>query len=187
MGHAVMHNTYPATWTLKQITDDVCETVRRNGDHYGTDRVRISTEKVFDTYDDAMAHIERVDRHDYDGIAVKYLDFEGVEDSKKIKEYRVKIAELVKKKDEYIKAHSVHKQNAAFIGCQTCGSKLNKERLRGERCPLCGTDLRASSTLDRINSFDARVKEIDKKITQERREQKSKAKVRWLVKYEYHC
>lgn len=187
MGHCITHNTYPATWTLKEITDDVCNTVRHSGDRYGTDKVRIPTETVFDTSEEAEAYIEKVDRHDYDGIAVKFLDFTGVEDSKKIKEYRAKIAELVKKKDEYIREHSVRKQKAAFIGCQSCGSKLNKEKLRGERCPLCNTDLRAASTLERIASFDTRVKETDKKITQERLKWKSKAKVRWLVKYEYHC
>lgn len=187
MGHAVMHNVYPATWTLKQITDDVVEYVRHSGDRYGTDTVRVPTEKVFDTYEDAEAYIEKVDGHDYDGIAVKFLDFTGVEDSQKIKELRAKIAETVQKKNEYIKSHSVHTQKAAYIGCQSCGSKLNKEKLRGERCPLCQHDLRAASTLERILSFDKKVEEYDKKITQEHLKQKKKAKVKWLVKYEYHC
>jgi len=187
MGHAIMHHSYPATWTLKQVTDDVMEYVKHNGDRYGTDRVRVPTEQIFDTYQDAEEYIAKVDKHDYDGIAVKYLDFTGVEDSKKITEYRAKIAELVQKKNEYIKAHSVHAQKAAYIGCSCCGSKLNKDRLRGERCPLCCTDLRAASTLERIASFDTRVSEYDKKITQERLKQKKKAKIKWLVKFEYHC
>lgn len=187
MGHCIMHNTYPASWTLKQVTDDVVDYVRHSGDRYGTDSVRMPTDKVFDTSDEAEAYIEKVDRHDYDGIAVKYLDFTGVEDSPKIKELRAKIAETVQKQKDYIEAHSVKKQKAAFIGCPSCGSKLNKEKLRGERCPLCNTDLRAASTLERIASFHTKVEEYDKKITQERLKQKKKAKTMWLVKFEYHC
>ena len=82
MGHCIMHNTYPASWTLKQVTDDVVGYVRHSGDRYGTDSVRMPTDKVFDTSDEAEAYIEKVDRHDYDGIAVKYLDFTGVEGKK---------------------------------------------------------------------------------------------------------
>lgn len=187
MGHAIMHHTYPSTWTLKQVVDDVINYVQHNGDRYGTDRVRMPTEEVFDTYADAEAYISRVDRHDYDGIAVKYLDFTGVEDTPKIKELRAKITETHQKREEYIRTHSVKTQKAAYIGCQSCGSKLNKEKLRGERCPLCSTDLRAASTLERIASFATRIEEYDKKITQERLKQKKKAKVKWLVKFEYHC
>lgn len=186
MGHCIMHNTYPSTWTLKQVQADVVEYVRHNGDRYGTNSVRVPTEKVFDTHAEAEAYIEKVDRHDYDGIAVKFLDFSNVKDTAKIEGLRAKIRETVQKQNDYIASHSVKKQKAAYIGCSSCGSKLNKEKLRGERCPLCNTDLRAKSTLERIASFHAKVEEYDKKIVQEQLKQKKKAKVMWLVKYEYH-
>lgn len=186
MGHEIVQHTYPGDWTLKQITNEVVNYVQHTGDRYGTDHVRIPTDQIFNSYDEAEAYIKRIDRYDYDGIAVKFLDFTGVADSKKITEYREKIAELARKKTEYIKAHSVHHQKAAYIGCPYCGSKLSKEWLRGEHCPLCSKDLRADSTLERIASFTKRISEIDKKISQERLKQKKKAKVTWLVKFEYH-
>lgn len=187
MGHCTKHTTYSATWTLERIAQDVIDNVNHNGDCYGTDCVRMPTDEVFDTYEEAEAYICKIDRGDYDGIAVKYLDFTGVEDSNKIKELRARIADTVQKQKEYIAAHSVKLQKAAYIGCHSCGSKLNKERLRGERCPLCDTDLRAVSTLERIGSFKKRIDEYDKKIVQERLKQKKKAKIQWLVKFEYHC
>ena len=187
MGHAIQYHEYPATWSLQKVVDDVLDYVRHSGDRYGTDRLRTPTDTVFESRSDAEAFIDRVDRHDYDGIAVKFLDYSEVKDSKKITELRSKIAETVKKKDEYIKEHSVKNQKAAFIGCSSCLSKLNKEKLRGEHCPLCNTDLRSPSTLERIASFHKRVEEYSAKIEQEQKKEKSKAKVKWLVKFEYHC
>jgi hypothetical protein len=187
MGHAIEYNTYSATWTMKQIAADVLECVKHQGDHYGTDKVRFPTDKVFDTCEEARKYINANDKGWYDGIAVKFLDFDEVKDSEKIKELRAKIADTIQKKNEYIAAHSVKAQKATYIGCQSCGSKLNKEKLRGERCPLCQHDLRAASTLDRILSFDKRIEEYNKKINQELLKQKKNAKVKWLVKYEYHC
>lgn len=187
MGHAVEYEVYPITYSLKQIVNDVCRIVSHSGDRYGTDSVRMPTEQVFDTRDDAYEYIQENDRYNYDGIAVKFLDFSKVKDSEKIKEFRAKITDTIKKKNDYIKAHSVKAQKAAYIGCQSCGSKLNKEKLRSERCPLCQNDLRAASTLERILSFDKRVEEYENKIKQERLKQKKNASIKWLVKYEYHC
>lgn len=187
MGHAINYNTYPATWTMKQITDDILDCVAHQGDQYGTDKVRFPTDKVFDTSEEAREYINAHDNGWYDGIAVKFLSFDGVEASAKVKEYRAKIADTAQKKREYINAHSVKTQKAAYIGCPSCGSRLNKEKLRGESCPLCYTDLRSASTLERIASFDKKVQDYEKKITQEQLKQKKKAKIMWLVKYEYHC
>ena len=185
--HAINREVYPGTWTLQKIADDVIRYVQSHGDGYGTDRLRFPTEQVFDNINEAHAYIDNHDKGWYDGIAVKFLDYTGVSATKKITEYEAKIAELVHKKKEYIKAHSVHTQKAAYIGCAECGSKLNKDKLRGEHCPLCGKDLRADTTLERINSFDVRVSELNVKIADERKKQKAKATVKYLVKYEYHC
>lgn len=187
MGHCVKHSTYSATWTLERIAQDVIDYVNHSGDCYGTDYVKMPTDKVFDTYEEAEAYICKIDRGDYDGIAVKYLDFSDVEDSNKIKELRAKIADTVQKQKDYILTHSVKSQKATYIGCRSCGSKLNKEKLKGECCPLCGTDLRATSTLERISSFKTRIDEYNKKIITEQLKLKKKAKIQWLVKFEYHC
>jgi transcription initiation factor IIE alpha subunit len=80
----------------------------------------------------------------------------------------------------------VKNQKAAYIGCPNCGSKLNKERLRSEYCPLCNGDLRAVSTLERIESYKKRIADYEAKIKEERLKRKNKAEIKWLVKFEYH-
>ena len=187
MSHMILHHTYPATRTLRSIADEVVDYVHHHGDGYGTDAIRMPTEKVFDSYDAAEEYIRSVDKGWYDGIAVKFLDFSDVKATSKVSELQEKIRETEQKKKEYIAAHSVKTQKAAYIGCPKCGSKLNREMLRGESCPLCRTDLRSATTLERIASFDNRIKEYSKKIGEERLKDKKKAKVTWLVKFEYHC
>lgn len=186
MGHEIKYRTYPASWSLKQITDDVLSCVSQSGDRYGTSSVRVPTEKVFDSQEEAQSFIEKGDRHWYDGVAVKYMDFTYAEDTEKIKELRAELRDIIRSQGEYIKAHSVHSQKAKFIGCPSCGSKLNKDRLGGEKCPLCWCDLRAASTLERISSFDKRIEKCNEKIVKEQLKRKEKGDVKWLVKFEYH-
>lgn len=187
MSHCIKWSYFPESYTRQRIADTIIYEVAHSGDRYGTDTIRFPTEKVFENEEAAEQYIRSLDKGWYDGIAVKYLDFSDVKDSSKAKELQEKINEVATKKREYVTAHSVKAQKAAFIGCPECGSKLNKERLRGESCPLCCTDLRAASTLERIASFDNRINEYRKKIKAEKEKDKKKSKVMWLVKWEYHC
>lgn len=90
-------------------------------------------------------------------------------------EGREKVQEWKEKRDVYIKAHSIHKRTSKYVGCP--GSKLNLSYIRGEKCPLCGTDLRPENTIKKINWYDRKASECAKKYKQEF----------WLTKIEYHC
>ncbi|NCE98104.1 hypothetical protein [Emergencia sp. 1XD21-10] len=184
--HNILHNTYPVTWSLKQVTADIRDYIEHHGDGYGTEEVRVPTEKVFDTYEMAEEYISQIDKGWYDGIAVKFLDYSEVEDSAKVAELRKKISETLERRKEYINSHSIRNQKAKYIGCHQCGSKLNRELMRGEQCPLCHTDLRAASTLERIASFHKKIYCYNNRIKEEKLKEKKKAKVKWLVKFEYH-
>lgn len=184
--HNIRYDTFLGEVSLKTIEKDIVSRVQNIGDRYGTDHLRMPTNDIFVSEDAAVKYIENIDRGDFDGIAVKFFDLSQIKDTKKVANYRAKLNELWQKKSDYIAAHSVHKQRATYIGCRECGSKLNKEKLKGEHCPLCGTDLRAASTLEHIASFDKRREELFEKIKEEQLKQKDKAPIRWLVKYEFH-
>lgn len=184
--HNIMYETYSEKTSEAAINRDVVNYVNSHGDRYGTDCVRFPTSKIFDNYNAARDYIESIDKGFYDGFGVKYYDFSKVKNTKKIDDLEAKIKETQVKKKEYETAHSIKAQKATLIGCPECGSKLNKERMRGERCPLCNTDLRSPTILERLASFDSRVKEYRKKIEEERLKEKKKAEIKWLVKFEYH-
>lgn len=184
--HNIMYDVYAEKTTKQAITEKVSYDVRHSGDGYGTETVQFPTSNVFETYEAAQNYIESIDKDFYGGYAVKFYDFSKVKNTKKIDELEAKIRDTHTKRNEYEKVHSVKNQKAAFIGCSKCGSKLSREMLRSEKCPLCYTDLRANTTLERLSSFDSRVKEYRKKIDEERIKEKKKAEIKWLVKYEYH-
>lgn len=79
------------------------------------------------------------------------------------------------KRDDYINNHSIHLRTSKYIGCPVCGSKLYLGYIKGEKCPLCGMDLRASSTIEKIKWYDRKAKEIAAKY---------KTKY-WLAKIEF--
>lgn len=187
MGHCVMQDIINGKKTKQEISDKVLTKVRNSGDGYGTNKIQFPTEKIFDTEQMALDYIDEIDTDFYGGYAVRFYDYTNVKPSAKIEELRKKIVENHVKKNEYIAEHSVRKQKAAYIGCQECGSKLNKLKLKGEHCPLCFADLRSATVLNRIAGFDKKKEDLCNKIEVEQVKYKNKADVNWLVKYEYHC
>jgi hypothetical protein len=183
--HNVCYREFSDSTPQREIVDTVLNIVARSGDRYGTDRIKFF-DPICDNVSAAHEYIKEFDRDFYGGYAVRYYDFSKVKDPQKVEELEKKIRETLEKKKAFADAHSVKNQKAAFIGCPKCGSKLNRERMRGNDCPLCYSDLRSESTLNRLASYDKRIDEYNHKIDQERLKEKKKAKIMWLVKFEYH-
>lgn len=76
--HSIKHQEYPITWTLNQITADVTDYVRHHGDGYGTSSVAVPTKEVFNSLKEALDYLQD-NINDYDGLAVQFLDFEGID------------------------------------------------------------------------------------------------------------
>ena len=53
-------------------------------------------------------------------------------------------------------------------------------------CPLCRADLRSKTTLEKIKWYEDKIADYRKRIEAEKMKQKKNAKVKWLVKYEFH-
>jgi transposase len=183
--HNICYEVFDEKVSEDRINAEVLHIVRNSGDGYGTDYVSFSSRPPFVNKKAAEEYIKSVDGQ-YKGIAVRYYDYSKCKETKKIETLKQRIAENQAKKREYIKAHSVRAFKAEYVGCSCCGSKLKKELLRSERCPVCYEDLRAKSTLDRIQCFDKKEKELLAQIDAEKQKDKKNASVKWLVKYEYH-
>ena len=83
--------------------------------------------------------------------------------------------------------------NTTFFSCRECGSRINREKFLGKgltnhnMCPVCGKDLRPSTTLKRIERAQAAVDKLDEKVTAEQNRVNQKhGEVRWLVMATYH-
>ena len=127
------------------------------------------------------------------GIAVRYLQAPGQKESKALKDLHAKravaAAHLLKLDIEIYPASL----STAFFSCRECGSRINREKFLGKgltnhnMCPVCGKDLRPSTTLKRIERAQATVDKLDEKITAEQNRLNEKyGEVRWLVMAKYH-
>lgn len=141
---------------------------------------------VLPNYNEAVEYIKSHDMGWYDALAVRYRDFDGKE-----------TAALAKAKEKFkIAADKYHALDgkfhfadikAAFIGCHTCGSKISREHLKTNYCPVCRNDLRPTSTLQAIVNYRYKMEKAAKLVTEEDAKCLAKSsKVRWLVKIEWH-
>ena len=184
--HNICYRSFPASTSRNEIISTVQHIVSTSGDGYGTEHVIFHPVTICDDYEAAKEFLHQHSNGFYPGTAVKYHDLSNVASSKQIEALLAKISETRTARHEYIAAHSVKNFKADYVGCQECGSKLSRVLLGGDFCPLCRNDLRSATTIARIARYDAKIKELEQKIRQERLKQKDKAKVCWLVMFEYH-
>lgn len=184
--HNINYWTYPEKTLGGTITNEVVKFVNSHGDRYGTDSVKFIDHTIFEDEEKAREYINTLSNGWYEGYAVKFYDYSKCKSTKKVDELKAKFNEIADKRREYITTHHVKDFKASYIGCSKCGSKISREYLRSDKCPVCGHDLRAESTLLRIASFDNRIHEYEARIKEETHKQKAKAEIKWLVKFEYH-
>ena len=147
-------------------------------------------DKQFNSEEEAKEFIDKIDKNWYHQIAVSYRyqkDFKPSKALEKLKE------RLEKAHHDYYQAEGAfhfksHKSQT--VGCSKCGSKLALAYLKRNTCPLCGNDLRPTTTLDKIaklkSNYDKLCKEYKAKEHEERMKSIKKAELYWLVKIEYH-
>ena len=184
--HNIIHWVYPEKTSINKIESEVVNYVHSHGDRYGTERIEILSTMPFDNMEQADTYIREMDSNFYGGYAVKFYDYSNAKDTKKTEELKSKLANIMHKKSEYIANHHVRNFKASYVGCSKCGSKINKQYLNVDKCPVCYQDLRAESVLECIKNYDKRIIEYQEKIQQEIQKQKDKAKINWLIKFEYH-
>ena len=157
-------------------------------------------DKIYPDENAAYKAIEEFDNGCYDDHAVLFHDTHAVEQkpTKKLETLRKRLEDEQKKRDEYIVLHRVTHRKSEFMGCPTCGSKINLRYMSknvrygysDHLCPVCHGELRSKTVVDRIEKFEAKIEELKNQIKDEEQSMSlkvsSKAPVKWLIKYEYH-
>ena len=129
--------------------------------------------------------IKKNDRGWYDCLAVKFMEpVRGFSDNK-IEELRSKeraAMNLYSARNAVIWA-SVLKSE--YISCRTCGSKLRRQYIQSNTCPVCRKDLRPETTIRAVETAKERLKKAQE-ATKAYIERHAKKTVKWLIKIEYH-
>lgn len=193
MGHTICHRTYDEKVNKRKVQDEWDIVVQHEDYQEGASGLPNPIrwiDKTFDSYDEAMEYIDKIDSGWYDQIAVKYRDYSNIKPTKAYEnliEKRVKSIQKVRELNDTFYFQNAKVQN---IGCKNCGSKLSLKYLRTNYCPLCKTDLRPESAIKRIETAKTNAKKAEKELEKAKKElerkQVKQAKIKWLVKVEYH-
>ena len=190
MGHAVDYITADKRSEIMRVAERFASlnTDRLEnpaGSYHGN--MHIHDMPVCESYDEAIDMIEGWDTGWYSDHAVQYKDKSALKPTKQMLALKAKADKLAADKQAFIESHSLKSRKSEFIGCKNCGSKLSLKHLKGNRCPLCGTDLRADYIIERIKKYDKDREEAIDQYQKLQAKQTGKCPVRWLVKVEVHC
>lgn len=107
--------------------------------------------------------------------------------SKKADDLKRRVRETEEKKVKYTKEHSIKMLKAQYISCSKCGSKLNRELLNGETCPLCRNDLRSDTTKSTLAGYTQKISDLNKQLKAEERKLQEKAVAKRTMKWLVHA
>lgn len=189
MGHYIGRRTCLNTEKdIRKALADIDKIVRRESDNSGGLPGPISWKKdrVFDSEQEAEAWIQAHDCS-YGQFAVLFRDYSDAKETAVISRLRESLGKITEKKQKFANATAVRNRNVAFVGCPNCKSRLAKEYLRGNRCPVCLTSLLSAADLAKLGELDQKIEEYKQRIEAEKRKQINKAKVMVLFKFEFHC
>ena len=191
MGHCTEHFVFDVNKNKKVIEAEMNQRAIFEGDYHKSLNQDIRwIDHICEDEDEARTYVESHDKGWYDQLAVKFRDYPKLEPTKTLLNLKERVKREKEKKENYMKMHSISTFKIEFIGCSGCGSKLKRKLLHGERCPLCSTDLRGKTTIDTIQRYNDNIEKLKKQIKEEekkiQRKNIKKAKIKWLVKIEYH-
>lgn len=106
-----------------------------------------------------------------------------VGESKKMKDIRERIEEEQRKYEEYGKKHSVLTFKAAYVSCPKCMSKLNKEYLKTDKCPVCRSDMRSDTTKATLERYQKKIASLKKEYEEQKKIPKNKKYVLFYEEY----
>lgn len=190
MGHIIKHIVLDRDVDKAEVLASIIEEVRikdwdEGGVYHGDLTWRDG--RIYPSREEAEEALERICDRPYKDAAVLFRDLETVRDTKEVTELRERLARIRRESETFVAEHAVSKRKSKSVTCGRCGSTITIAYMRsGNRCPVCGNDLRASSTIARIASFDERMRKIELRILELKAKSAERAKVRWLLKYEYH-
>lgn len=87
------------------------------------------------------------------------------------------------REDGYYNAHNVQNLQAKYISCKRCGSKVNKDYIHNNSCPVCLNNMLSDTAQKRLDAFNARIDGLKASIVAEKERRAAKAPTRYLVVY----
>lgn len=114
-------------------------------------------------------------------VAVAYYDVTAATGTKKLQNLKFRLEKEKGKLQSYTEKTDCKNFKAKLITCSSCESKINKDYIKGSRCPVCRTDLRSKTVIDTTKRYRENIRDLTKKVEAEQKKQK--LPVKYLVGY----
>lgn len=193
MSHNIYYEVHDEKCDKRKVQAEWDATVRHEDYQEGSSGLHPPIrwiDKVLDSYDEALKFIEREDSGWYDSLAVKFRDYSALKPSKEVAALENRIKEANAKYRALDEKVHFADAKSAYISCRTCGSRIARQYITRNYCPVCGHDMRPESTLKRLESLENTIQKLKQQLADAKKEfqqkKMKKATIKWLVKVEYH-
>lgn len=190
MAHNVEYYTYPAKTNTAKINAELqayaSNATWKEGGGGLSSPIRF-IDRTLEDYQAAEDFLKQNDNGWYDQLAVKYRQPKAGKTTKKLESLKAKLEEARKERQALNQEVPAKNFKADFVGCRHCKSKLNKAYIETNFCPVCHGDMRADTTLKKLQALSEKIQKLETDIQAEERALTEKyAEIFWLVKIEYH-
>lgn len=114
---------------------------------------------------------------------IPFLDTNSLPNDKRLLELEKRLQDEISKRNAYYNAHNVQNLQAKYISCKRCGSKVNKDYIRNNSCPVCRNNMLSDTVQKRLDAFSTRIDGLKASIVAEKEKRAGKAPTRYLVVY----
>lgn len=114
---------------------------------------------------------------------IPFLDTDSLPNNKRLLTLEKRLQDEISKRNAYYNAHNVQNLQAKYIGCKHCGSKVNKDYIHNNSCPVCHNNMLSDTVQKRLDALNARIDGLKTSIVAEKERRAAKAPTRYLVVY----
>ena len=153
----------------------------------GYEMLVLKNETMLPSRADAEAAIEEQDGTC--AVRFKHVALDQLEPTVTMGQIADRIRRMGEQRDKFEAEHSIHELSAKLVTCTNCESKIAKDFVEGEMCPVCGNDLRSPYIPEQIATYEKKIAELQREYDEARERQVKRAlskgeidvRVMWLV------
>ena len=165
MGHIIQQLDFPIKTSKEEIFTKCNEIAMDNGDCKGLpNNIDWRGDIIYETYEDAEKAIEKFDTNKfYYQVAVKYRDLRQENIPKSLTNLKTKKCIAYKEFNDLDKKVVIKSTTAKLKTCKHCESKIANKYICSNFCPVCKTDMRTETQLNKIKKAKEKCELLEKK------------------------
>lgn len=153
----------------------------------GIEGLELKSDTLFGSQEEAQAAIEAAGAPC--AVRFKHVALDTLAPTATMNQIADRIRRMGEQRDKFEAEHSIHTLAAKLITCTECDSRIAKDWVEGELCPVCGNDLRSPYIPEQIAAYEAKMDELRHDYDEARERQVKRAlargeveaRVAWLV------